>query len=74
MIENNNNMVLQNGYEINKLGNKILLINEVKGFMFVKLMFINEVKFQQNNGNFNLSVIGSYIVYSGNFMNMYNLV
>lgn len=59
MIEINNNMVLQNGYEINKLGNKILLINEVKGFMFVKLMFINEVKFQQNNGNFNLSVIGS---------------
>lgn len=37
-------------------------------------MFIDEVKFQQNNGNFNLSFIGSKIVYSGNFMNMYNFV
>lgn len=72
MTENNINMASQNGYEINKSGNKISLTNEAKGPLPAKQTFTDEVKFQQNNGNSNPSFTGSKTVHSGNSMNTYN--
>lgn len=71
-IDTNIDTGSQNGYGINKAGNKISLTNEAKGPLPAKQTHSEEVKFQQNNGNFNPSATGSHTVNSGDAMNMYN--